>query len=141
MSGRGRLGAAFGPAGLREQIGQQMMRHGGPLPLATVRKLFDDAAEDGDTGEVCQSVAVCPWLSVCQWRKGRKGARLSLVALHRALLSALRCMLCGTCSSGVDHGSHVGTGHLHTTSFATATRDSLPCLASVPDTLRANCIL
>jgi hypothetical protein len=65
MSGRGRLGAAFGPAGLREQIGQQMMRHGGPLPLSTVRKLFDDAAEDGDTGEVCQSTAVR------QWRKGR----------------------------------------------------------------------
>jgi hypothetical protein len=52
------------------------------------------------------------------------------VALHRALLSALRCMLCGTCSSGVDHGSRVGTSHLCTTSFATATRDSLTCLAS-----------
>jgi hypothetical protein len=60
-----------------------MMRHGGPLPLATVRKLFDDAAKDGDTGEVCQSVAVC--LSVAQGRKAVLGCLAQKAALCASL--------------------------------------------------------
>lgn len=54
MAGRGRLGRVddFGAAGLRDQIGQIMLRQGGALPLAVVRGCFDVAAVNGDTREV-----------------------------------------------------------------------------------------